>query len=129
MRADSPKAAAREVHDLRCGLARHEARSGWNRVPSARHGAGLEVQCEQDDGHLHIRAQLLWNPDEDVDALLAEFYPKFYGPAAEPMQVYWSTIFDAWENTICTEHEFFVAAAIYTPQVMAVLKKKLQEAE
>jgi hypothetical protein len=79
--------------------------------------------------NLHIRARLLWNPDEDVDALLSEFYPKFYGPAAEPMKVYWSTIFDAWENTICTEHEFFVAAAIYTPQVRAVLKKQLQEAE
>ncbi|HJN09181.1 MAG TPA: DUF4838 domain-containing protein [Pirellulaceae bacterium] len=79
--------------------------------------------------NLHIRARLLWNPDQDVDAMLREFYPKFYGPAAEPMRVYWSTIFDTWENTICTEHEFFVAAAIYTPQVMAVLKKKLQEAE
>jgi len=32
--------------------------------------------------NLHVRARLLWNPDEDVDALLAEFYPKFYGPAA-----------------------------------------------
>ena len=79
--------------------------------------------------NLHIRGRLMWNPDEDVDALLKQFYPNFYGPAAEPMEVYWSTIFDAWENTICTEHEYFVAAAIYTPQVMEVLKRKLQEAE
>jgi hypothetical protein len=79
--------------------------------------------------NLHIRGRLMWNPDEDVDALLKEFYPNFYGPAAEPMEVYWSSIFDAWENTICTEHEYFVAAAIYTPQVMEVLKRKLQEAE
>ena len=79
--------------------------------------------------NLYIRARLLWNPDEDVDAFLAEFYPKFYGPAAVPMKVYWSTIYDAWENTICTEHEYFVAKAIYTPQVIAVLKKKLEEAE
>ena len=79
--------------------------------------------------NLHIRSRLLWNPDEDVDALLKEFYPKFYGPAADPMKVYWSTIFDAWENTICTEHEYFGATAIYTPQVMAVLKSNLQAAE
>jgi hypothetical protein len=79
--------------------------------------------------NLYLRARLLWNPDEDVDALLAEFYPKFYGPAAEPMRVYWSTIFDAWENTICTEHEHFVAPAIYTPEVMAVLAKQIREAE
>ena len=79
--------------------------------------------------NLYIRARLLWNPDEDVEGLLAEFYPRFYGPAAEPMRVYWSTIYDAWKNTICTEHEYFVAKAIYTPRVMAVLKEKLEEAE
>jgi len=79
--------------------------------------------------NLHIRARLLWNPDEDVDALLDDFYPAFYGPAAEPMRVYWSTIYDAWKETICTEHEHFVAPAVYTPEVMAVLKEKLHEAE
>jgi hypothetical protein len=79
--------------------------------------------------NLHLRARLLWNPDEDVDALLAEFYPKFYGPAAEPMRQYWSTIYRAWRDTIVTEHEQFIAPAIYTPQVMAVLKQKLLEAE
>ena len=79
--------------------------------------------------NLYVRAQLLWNPDEDVDALLQEFYPKFYGPAAAPMRTYWSTIYDAWENTICTEHEYFIAPAVYTPQVMAVLEQQLAKAE
>ena len=79
--------------------------------------------------NLHLRARLLWNPDEDVDALLKEFYTRFYGPAAKPMEAYWSAIFNAWENTICTEHEYFVAPAIYTPDVMAQLKKKIAEAE
>ena len=79
--------------------------------------------------NLYMRARLLWNPDEDVDALLAEFYPKFYGPAAGPMRTYWSTIYNAWANTICTEHEHFVAPAIYTPQVMSVLQETLEEAE
>ena len=79
--------------------------------------------------NLHIRGRLMWNPDEDVDALLDEFYPKFYGPAAEPMRAYWSAIYDAWEKTICTEHEYFVAPSIYTPEVMAVLKANLEKAE
>ncbi len=79
--------------------------------------------------NLHIRGRLMWNPDEDVDALLADFYPRFYGPAAEPMQTYWSAIFDAWQNTICTEHEYFVAPSIYTPEVLAVMKTSLAEAE
>ncbi len=79
--------------------------------------------------NLYLRTRLLWNPDEDVDALLAEFYPKFYGPAAEPMRQYWSTIFTAWQDTIATEHEHFIAPAIYTQQVIAVLKRNLEEAE
>ena len=78
--------------------------------------------------NLHLRARLLWNPDEDVDELLEDFYPRFYGPAAKPMQAYWSAIFEAWEKTLCSEHEYFVAPAIYTPDVMAVLKEKMVEA-
>ena len=79
--------------------------------------------------NLYLRARLLWNPDEDVDALLADFYAKFYGPAAEPMSEYWSAVFKAWEDTIVTEHEHFVAPAIYTPELLAVLAKNLREAE
>ena len=79
--------------------------------------------------NLHIRARLLWNPDLEVESLLSEFYPKFYGPAAEPMENYWSTIYEAWDNTVCTEHEYFVAPAIYTPEIMAKLKTYMEEEE
>ena len=77
--------------------------------------------------NLYFRGQLLWNPD--ADAMLAEFYPKFYGPSAEPMEQYWSRIYDAWEKTIVTEHEYFVAPAIYTPEVISVLEQSIKEAE
>ena len=79
--------------------------------------------------NLHIRGRLMWNPDEDVDAILDEFYPKFYGPAAEPMRAYWTAIYDSWEKTICTEHEYFVAPAVYTPEVMSLLKINIEKAE
>src|SRR5204863_8891268 len=49
--------------------------------------------------NLFFRGQLMWNPDADVAAELAAFYPKFYGPAAEPMSEYWSAIYAAWEQT------------------------------
>lgn len=75
--------------------------------------------------NLFFRLQLLWNPDADVDALLAEFYPKFYGPAAAPMAGYWNAIFAAWKDTTVTEHEYFVAPAIYTPQLLDRLRAQL----
>jgi len=79
--------------------------------------------------NLYLRARLLWDPDEDPDALLAEFYPAFYGPMAKPMADYWGAILKAWDETIVTEHEYFVIPAIYTPERVATLRSKLEEAE
>lgn len=79
--------------------------------------------------NLHLRARLLWNPEADPDALLEEFHPKFYGPAAEPMRKYWSAIYEAWEKTFVTEHEYFVVPAIYTDAVVETLRTSLAEAE
>ncbi len=79
--------------------------------------------------NLYMRGRLLWNPDEDPNALLEDFYKRFYGPAAGPMRDYWTAIFEAWEATICTEHEYFVAPAIYTPELLALMKQKLEAAE
>ncbi|MCI5166034.1 MAG: DUF4838 domain-containing protein [Candidatus Electrothrix sp. GM3_4] len=79
--------------------------------------------------NLYLRGQLMWNPDTDIPAELAEFYNNFYGPAAQPMQSYWDAIFQAWEKTIVTEHEYFIAPAIYTPGLLKVMKAKMKEAE
>ncbi|MDB6155496.1 MAG: hypothetical protein JWL90_3949, partial [Chthoniobacteraceae bacterium] len=78
--------------------------------------------------NLFFRGQLMWNPEVDVAALLDEFFPKFYGPAAVPMSAYWRAIFDAWQETLATEHEYFVAPMIYTPELVAFLKEKLEDA-
>lgn len=79
--------------------------------------------------NLYLRGQLLWNPDADADALLADFYSRFYGPAARPMAKYWGEIFRAWQDTLVTEHEYFVAPAIYTPDLISRLRGYLQAAE
>ena len=79
--------------------------------------------------NLYLRGQLLWNPDASLDSLLEEFYPKFYGPAAEPMKEFWTAIYQAWQNTLATEHEYFIAPAIYSPELIASLKAKLAQAE
>jgi hypothetical protein len=79
--------------------------------------------------NLFFRGQLMWNPDADVAAQLAEFYPKFYGPAAAPMSEYWSAMYAAWEQTLSTEHEYFVAPVIYPPELVAALKASLARAQ
>jgi hypothetical protein len=79
--------------------------------------------------NLFFRGQLMWNPDADVAALLAEFYPAFYGPAAKPMADYWGALYAAWEQTLSTEHEFPAAPVIYTPELLATLKQHLALAQ
>ncbi len=79
--------------------------------------------------NLFFRGQLMWNPDADIAAQLAEFYPRFYGPAAAPMSEYWGAIYAAWEQTLSTEHEYFVAPVIYTPELVAALKASLAKAQ
>lgn len=119
----------------------------WRDIPNPSHQAfvqdvqhyrkagilGVDTECRGAMAtiftNLYLRGQLLWKPDADVAALLDDFYKKFYGPAAGPMASYWNAIFDAWKNTIVTEHEYFVAPAIYTPELVAKLKTHLEAAE
>ncbi|MFO0905223.1 MAG: DUF4838 domain-containing protein [Pirellulales bacterium] len=78
--------------------------------------------------NLYLRGQLMWRPQADVDELLAEYYAKFFGPAAEPLAAYWNAIYQAWQQTLVTEHEYFVAPAIYTPELLASLRTQLDSA-
>ena len=79
--------------------------------------------------NLFFRGQLMWNPKADIEGMLAEFYPNFYGPAAAPAAKYWDAIFAAWRNTIITEHEYMAAPAIYTPELVSELQRNLEKAE
>ncbi len=79
--------------------------------------------------NLYLRGRLMWNPDENVDALLEDFYQKFFGPAQAPMRDYWNAIFDAWGDTLVTEHEYFLAPAIYTSKLVERLGGSLAQAE
>lgn len=79
--------------------------------------------------NLYVRGQLLWDPDTRIADLLADFYPRFYGSAAEPMAAYWGAIHKAWADTIVTEHEYLVIPAIYTPELIVELRRHLEAAE
>ncbi len=103
---------------------KHYAKAGILGVGTESRGAAATTFL-----NLFFRGQLMWNPNADVDALTAEFYPKFYGPAAAPMSAYWNAIFAAWKNTAVTEHEYMAAPAIYTPELVAALQKHLEQAE
>jgi hypothetical protein len=79
--------------------------------------------------NIFFRGQLMWNPDVDVRELQSEFYTRFYGPAAAPMADFWNLSNQAWEDTLSTEHEFFVAPSVYTPAVVQAMGQHLAKAQ
>lgn len=72
-----PHIAAQGIRD-----ARQQIQGELDFLPAVR---GLDQPAI---GHLnaYVLSRLLWEPDLDLDALLAEYYPLFYGPAAREME-------------------------------------------
>jgi hypothetical protein len=50
----------------------------------------------------------MWNPYEDVDALIVEFCDKVYGEASDEMQEYYATLYKGWNygSTEILPYEF-----------------------
>ncbi len=76
-----------------------------------------------------VRAALEWDTTADVDALLDDFYARWFGPAAAPMKAYYDQFEDAFEKTTAHGHEDVVLNSIYTPKLMQVLERHLSKAE
>ena len=46
----------------------------------------------------YVILKLLWDPDQDVDALLNDYYTSFYGPAAEPIGAIYANLEELWRQ-------------------------------
>jgi len=91
------------------------------------------VECMPMWGHhapsLYLAAKLFWNADADPKAIMADYFEKFYGPVHEPMQAYFETLEDAFEDSDYHTGNVFDMPHILTPKVMAALDKELKTAE
>ncbi len=84
----------------------------------------------------YLAAKLAWNADLDPDALLADYFTGFYGPAAGPMERFWMGLEQAmidWDQCSSyglsgTAHAAF-GPKVFTPEVMASVGDALEEAE
>lgn len=76
----------------------------------------------------YMIGQLLWDVDTDVDALLDEFYPLYYGPAAAAMRDHDRLLEDAYENASAYAGNKWSMHRILTPEIMAGLADALDHA-
>jgi len=70
---------------------------------------------------MYVAARLLWDHTTDVKALLEEFYPRFYGPAAEGMKQYHEAL-----ETQMAGKEHHISGAGY-PNSLYVFPEPLME--
>jgi len=103
---------------------------------------GFYTQLSEDSWHrlglnYYVAAKLCWNADLDPDALLDDYFSKFYGPAATPMKAYFLEMERAMETwNGCASYGLqgvsglkVVGAKVFTPEVMARMDASLDEAE
>jgi len=76
-----------------------------------------------------VRARLEWDTKADVDAILEDFYAKWYGRAAAPMKAYCEALEEAFEKAPQHGHEDVLLRAIYTDSLMAKLDASIGAAE
>ena len=77
---------------------------------------------------LYVAARLMWNVDTDVDALLAEFYEEFFGPAADPMGRYLDLVDASFRDTECFTGSSFCMPHVFPPERMEQCRQLLDAA-
>jgi hypothetical protein len=77
----------------------------------------------------YLRAKLMWNAGADADAILDEYFKKWYGPAEKPARAFWEALEKALEETPMLGHEDRILPYVYTPELMRELSKQVAAAE
>jgi hypothetical protein len=99
----------------------------WGHMGIQEEGRGVWIEASIPSRYL--RARLMWDVEIDVDQILDEFYPHWYGKAAGPMRAF----YDALENGLdkaqvhCTGDR--VLSEVYTPDLLARLERSVTKAE
>lgn len=78
---------------------------------------------------LYLAAKMMWDPELDADALLDDYFSKFYGPAGPAVQRYFRTLEDAYLEADYHTGNVFDMPKILTDDVMSRLDEALTEAE
>ncbi len=79
--------------------------------------------------HLYQSIRLAYDPDADSDAMMDDYFTKFYGPGAGPlMKQYWLSVDEAFANMKCESGSFYALHLVYTPEFLKKLDGLVREA-
>lgn len=81
--------------------------------------------------HYYALAHLAWNPQEDVAALMDDYYQRGFGPAADEVKAYWTLLERTRMEFVAEEpsrQRAFLLPQKYTPELMAQVQAHLDAA-
>jgi Domain of unknown function (DUF4838)/Glycosyl hydrolase family 67 N-terminus len=79
--------------------------------------------------NFYVGAKLAWDPSQDTDRLLTDYYVRFYGAARAPMRRYWERWEQAMAATVGQGHGGYQWLRMFTPNLVAETDPLLAEAE
>jgi hypothetical protein len=79
--------------------------------------------------HMYQSIRLAYEPGADADAMMEDYFLKFYGPQAGPfLKQYWLAIDRAFADLKCESGSFYALHVVYTPAFLEKLDGVLQRA-
>lgn len=96
-----------------------ETRDLWGQSRQAQHAAiqGL---------NWYVTGRLLWDPDQDVDALLDDYFARFYGPAERPMRELFTRCEQLWADP--ERHSSRPWRDMFPPEEVEWIFERIEEA-
>ncbi len=69
--------------------------------------------------HMYQSIRLAYDPGADADAMMEDYFTKFYGPQAGPLlKQYWLSLDRAFAEMKCESGSFYALHLVYTPQAL-----------
>lgn len=78
---------------------------------------------------LYVAGKLMWDVNADVDAIINEFYEKFFGPAAKPMGRWLEMVDTSYRDTDCHVGASLGLPEFFTPEKMKLAEQYFARAE
>jgi len=78
--------------------------------------------------HIYLGVRLAYAPKADADAIMDDYWAKFFGPAGPHMKAYWMGIDAAQERLKCHSGGFYGLQQIYTPEFIKQCQAALSRA-
>jgi len=79
--------------------------------------------------HIYLSIRLAYDPETDAEAIMDDYYLKFYGPNAGPiMKQYWTAVDRAFVKVPSHAGSFFAVHLVYTPEFLKQCRELIDRA-